>query len=64
MKCKKCNELINPKRAKLGYTTCLACGQQEAELLKEQRRERIAPAYNKGPLMYITSKKMVKDLGR
>ncbi len=64
MKCKLCNKEIPPKRAKLGYTTCLECGEKEAQLLKEERKERVAPAYNKGPLMYITSRKMIKDLGR
>ncbi len=30
-KCRKCNTPITSKRAELGYSTCLTCGEAEAK---------------------------------
>jgi predicted nucleic acid-binding Zn-ribbon protein len=60
----KCGNEYSDKRKELGYETCLDCGEREAQELVSKKKEQIAPAYNKGPLMFITSMKMVKDLGK
>ena len=60
----KCGAEFSDKRKALGYETCLDCGEQEAQELVAKKKERVAPAYNKGPIMYITSLEMVKDLGK
>ena len=50
-------------RARLGYTTCIDCGEKVASDLAERRKKQIAPAYNKGAYQVIT-KNNVKDIGR
>jgi hypothetical protein len=60
----KCGTEYLDKRKALGYETCLDCGEQEAQELVEQKKERIAPAYNKGAYQYITSTAMVMDVGK
>ena len=62
--CSNCGEEYDDKRATLGYKTCLECGEEDAQVEIENKRHRVAPAYNKGALQYITSFSMVKDLGR
>ena len=62
--CYKCGDSYSLKRQKLGYETCLACGDASAKLESSRKRKCFAPAYNKGAYMYVTSKSMAKDLGR
>jgi hypothetical protein len=62
--CVECDEEYPDARKALGYETCLECGQELAQIEIESRKLRIAPAFNKGPIMYITSLEMVKDLGK
>ena len=62
--CRECGAEFSDKRKALGYDTCLDCGEQDAQELTEQRKERVAPAYNKGAYQYITSKEMVLDVGK
>jgi hypothetical protein len=50
-------------RARLGYTTCIDCGEQVASKLTEQRKKQTAPAYNKGAYQYITIND-TKSIGR
>jgi len=64
MNCTICNEYVNPKRIKIGYKTCLKCGQHFAEKESARRKKCIAPAFNKGPYMYVTGKSMAKDVGK
>ena len=68
MKCRFCEEQVPEARARLGYTTCLAHGAQEAKLEIEQKAKRVAPSYNKGPRQYLGSGKEAKakllDVGR
>jgi hypothetical protein len=59
-----CGKEFSDKRKSLGYKTCLVCGEKEACEEKGQKSRQIAPAFNKGPIMYITSLGMVKDLGK
>ncbi len=60
----ECGNKFSDKRFALGYRTCLECGEEEAKELSEQRKEQVAPAYNKGAYQYITSLGMARDLGR
>jgi len=62
--CEICGEEFSENRNRLGYDTCLVCGEAEAKLEIKQKSRRVGVAYNKGPLQFITSMKMVKDLGR
>jgi predicted nucleic acid-binding Zn-ribbon protein len=62
--CSKCGDEYPRGRAKLGYSTCLKCGAKEAKKETESKFKQSAPAYNKGPYMYITNKDMAKSIGR
>ena len=62
--CIECGEEYSDQRKALNYDTCLECGEKLAKIELDKRRKRLAPAFNKGPIMYITSLQMVKDLGR
>lgn len=48
--CRECGDHINPRRAALGYTTCLVCGDKQAR----QTRWCTAPI-NKSNYMLITN---------
>ena len=54
--CEKCGEEIDPRRADLGYRTCIKCGSPVT-------RFTVAPAYNKGAYQLVT-RRNVKDIGR
>jgi hypothetical protein len=62
--CVICGDDYPIKRKHLGYNTCLECGDIEAtkEILRKSKC--IAPAYNKGAYMYVTSKSMAHDAGK
>tara|TARA_R110001583_G_scaffold81498_3_gene217362 strand:- start:419 stop:619 length:201 start_codon:yes stop_codon:yes gene_type:complete len=62
--CIECGDNFNPKRFKLGYRTCIECGEEIAQIEMVRKSRCIAPAYNKGAYMYVTSSQMAKDLGR
>jgi len=62
--CIECGEEYNPKRKLLGYSTCLDCGQDNAEREILRKSKCIAPAYNKGAYMYVSSSAMARDAGR
>lgn len=62
--CKLCGEEFSDRRKALGYETCLICGEEDAQLEIREKSGRVGVAYNKGPLQFITSMEMVKDLGR
>ena len=62
--CKSCGEKYSSARAKLGYKTCLKCGEKDAKKETEAKFKQSAPAYNKGPYMYITNVDMAKAIGR
>jgi hypothetical protein len=47
MKC-KCGERIHPRRAALGYNTCLQCGEQHARL----RKHTVIPLHKQGYAAY------------
>ena len=52
--CVSCGDNFNPKRYRLGYRTCLECGQPLALQEKVSKSRRTAPAFNKGayPVSY------------
>jgi predicted nucleic acid-binding Zn-ribbon protein len=62
--CVECGKQFSDKRKALHYDTCLECGEELAQMEAHKRKLRIAPAFNKGAYQFITSIKMVKDLGR
>jgi ribosomal protein L37AE/L43A len=62
--CEECGAEFSKKRYDLGYRTCLDCGEEVARLETEKKSQRVAVLCNKGPLQYITSIGVVKDLGK
>jgi hypothetical protein len=64
MRCTICGEKYNPKRAELGYTTCLQCGESAALKVVNQRKKQLAPLFNKGAYQYITPGDSLTSLGR
>ena len=62
--CLECGEEYNPKRKQLGYTTCLGCGDKEAQKSIEHKRKCSAPLYNKGAYQYVGSRTDAKWIGR
>lgn len=62
--CVECYEEYSDKRKALGYNICLECGDIAASKQALHKAKCIAPAYNKGAYMYVSSSTMAKDLGR
>ncbi len=62
--CLECGEEYSIKRKRLGYTTCLDCGDKHAQKLIEHKKKCSAPAYNKGAYQYVGSKQDARWLGR
>ena len=62
--CINCGEPYNPKRARLGYRTCLKCGEKEAEVEVARRAKCVAPAFNKGAYQYVGSRSDALLVGR
>ena len=62
--CIECGEHYNPKRKALGYHTCLECGANDAAREIVRKSKCMAPAYNKGADMYVSSVKMAKEVGK
>ena len=59
-----CGNKISHNRALLNYSTCLLCGEREAQAIKAYRAKCIAPAYNKGAYQYVATREHAKDVGR
>lgn len=57
--CPHCGEPVNPKRAALGYRTCLPCGEQDARA--ERAGWCIAPLH-KSNYMLITNRQDLAGL--
>ena len=62
--CIKCGDDFNIRRKDLGFHTCLSCGDLEATRQTNHKKKCLAPAYNKGAYMYVTSSSMAKEIGR
>lgn len=43
-----CGAEYSDKRAALGYTDCLDCGQRKAQVRIAQRNQEVIPLFNKG----------------
>ena len=56
MKC-RCGASVPPRRAALGYTTCLSCGEAQARRV----RHTIAPL-NKSNYVLVTDRTMLSQL--
>ncbi len=62
--CFECGEEYSSKRAKLGFNTCLACGEEKAKLQSVAKSQRLAPLFNKGAYQYITDGNNLLSLGK
>lgn len=50
-----CGNVIAEKRAKLGYTLCLDCGEAQAKLETKEKSKHIYQPYNKSGYQYMGS---------
>ena len=64
IECVRCEEEVNPRRAELGYKTCLESGGKVANAERARKAKCTAPAFNKGAYQYVTSSDMARDVGR
>ena len=62
--CATCGDEFNPKRKKLGYNTCLTCGDNEAKKSIAHKKKCTAPLFNKGGYQYVGNKEVAKWIGR
>ena len=62
--CPDCGGEVNPRRVALGHPLCLVCGETLAQKEIARRAMCVAPAYNKGAYMYVTSASMARDAGK
>lgn len=60
----KCGEQYSDKRARLGWKTCLKCGEDEARAEANKRRQRVAVLVNKSSYQYICSEKDLQTMGK
>ena len=63
-RCFDCGEKFNPKRLRLGYQHCLACGDSYAKKETVRKSKCVAPAFNKGAYQYVASFEDAKLVGR
>ncbi len=62
--CTECGEAFNPRRKRLGYFTCLSCGDKEAQAAITHKKKCSAPLFNKGGYQYVSSREAAKWIGR
>ena len=62
--CVSCGDDFNPKRYRLGYRTCLECGQTLALQEKVSKSRGTAILVNKSAYQYITNVELTKSFGR
>lgn len=63
-KCTECGEPFSVKRKRLGYSTCLKCGDKEAASKITEKSKRVAIAFNKGAYQYITPGTDLTSIGK
>ena len=51
--CIECEEEFALALKRLGYNTCLECGEVKADKERQRRSKCVAPAYNKGAYQYV-----------
>lgn len=62
--CTTCElEDVPEGRIKLGFTTCLVCGEKDAKVEIVRRKGRVAILYDKGGYQYITDDTDITELG-
>ena len=59
-----CGNKISLKRFNAGYNYCTECGERLAQEEIKRKAKCVAPAYNKGPLMYVSPGTDPASLGR
>jgi len=59
-----CGNYYPKARQSIGYFCCLSCGDKAASIESERKSKCLAPAFNKGPIMYIGSNQAAKDIGK
>jgi len=62
--CIVCSSEVLEFHWKKGYRACFSCREKKAQEIKKMKAKQIAPAFNKGSYQMITSRQMIKDLGR
>ncbi len=62
--CNECWNEYSVKRKKLGYKTCLDCGEANAKIEVARRSKCVAPAFNKGAYQYIGTIDDAKNIGK
>jgi DNA-directed RNA polymerase subunit RPC12/RpoP len=62
--CIVCSDEVQETHWKKGYRACWCCREKQAQKLKKAKSKQVAPAFNKGSYQMITSRQMIKDLGR
>lgn len=63
-KCKICSNNYSDKRMKLGYLTCIECGDKIATEESKSKARCVAPLFNKGAYQYIGNINEAKYIGR
>jgi len=66
--CVVCDFPVSEGRLKIGYVTCLRCGDQDAQEDIRAKQKRVGVAYNKGGYQYLgegeEAKQAALDVGR
>lgn len=62
--CIECDEEYSHLRYKLGYRTCLDCGENKAMAEKFRKSKCTAPLFNKGAYGYVISKSDARNIGK
>ena len=62
--CLECWEEYKLARKKLGYKTCLECGETNARAESARKAKCTAPAYNKGAYQYVGTVLTARSVGR
>jgi predicted nucleic acid-binding Zn-ribbon protein len=57
--CINCGHSFNKERVKIGYKTCLNCGDKNASKLIREKASRCMPAFNKGGFQYVQDVKTI-----
>ena len=57
--CINCGHSFNKERVKIGYKTCLDCGDKNASKLIREKASRCMPAFNKGGYQYVQDVKTI-----
>lgn len=62
MICTICQNNVDERRAQLGLSTCLECGDNQARQLIKEKHMRVGVAWNKGTEMYLGSTEQTRQI--